>query len=84
MKHANPHRNSVGREVDQGPRLPRPPVSWYLLLVLPYLALLYPPLYSRYEPTLFSFPFFYWYQFLWVPLSALSTGLAYYLMKRGR
>jgi hypothetical protein len=33
---------------------------WYLLLVLPFLGLLYPPLYATEDPHLFGFPFFYW------------------------
>jgi hypothetical protein len=36
---------------------------WYLLLILPFLGLLYPPLYATEDPELFGFPFFYWYQF---------------------
>jgi hypothetical protein len=58
--------------------------KWYLLLILPYLGVLYPPLYSRSEPTLFDFPFFYWYQFMWVPLSALLSGIAYLAARRSR
>jgi hypothetical protein len=55
---------------------------WYLLLLLPYMGLLWPPFYSRIEPTLFDFPFFYWYQFLWVPLSAIFTGIVYLITRR--
>ena len=36
---------------------------WYLLLALPFLGLLYPPLYATEDPELLGFPFFYWYQF---------------------
>lgn len=50
---------------------------WYALLLLPYIFLLWVPLYARDSPELFGFPFFYWYQFLWVILSALLTGLVY-------
>lgn len=56
--------------------------SWYLLLLLPYFGLLWPSLYTRIEPTLFGFPFFYWYQFLWVPLSAVLTGIVYLVTRR--
>lgn len=48
-----------------------------LLLLLPFLGLLWPPLYARSEPYLFGFPFFYWYQLLWVIISALLTGFVY-------
>jgi hypothetical protein len=46
---------------------------WYLLLAIPFAALLYPPLYARHDPELFGFPFFYWYQLAWVPVTALLT-----------
>jgi hypothetical protein len=51
--------------------------GWYLLLVLPFAGLLYPPLYSHHDPELFGFPFFYWYQLAWVPVTALLTLLVY-------
>jgi len=39
---------------------------WNLLLVLPFVALLWVPFYNSIEPSLWGIPFFYWYQFLWV------------------
>jgi Protein of unknown function (DUF3311) len=54
---------------------------WNWLLVLPALALLFPALYARQTPTLFGFPFFYWYQFAWVLLTAAITALVYFLAK---
>jgi Protein of unknown function (DUF3311) len=50
---------------------------WYLLLGLPFLGLLYPPLYATEGPELFGFPFFYWYQFAWVPVTAALTYFVY-------
>lgn len=44
---------------------------WYLLLIVPYVALLWVPLYNRIDPSIFGIPFFYWYQFLWVVLTSL-------------
>jgi hypothetical protein len=44
---------------------------WYLLLLIPFAALLWVPLYNRLHPTLFGIPFFYWYQFAWVFLTSL-------------
>jgi hypothetical protein len=60
----------------------RPSRWWYALLALPFLGLLYPPLYARDSPELFGFPFFYWYQFLWVPVTALLTWTVYRAMRR--
>jgi hypothetical protein len=50
----------------------------YALLLIPYVALLIPQIYSRNAPELFGFPFFYWYQFAWVILSAALTGIVYW------
>ena len=49
----------------------------WLLLLLPYIGLLWVPFYNHVEPRLFGFPFFYWYQLLWVPISALLTWMVY-------
>ena len=50
---------------------------WLLLLLLPFLGLLYPPLYARVEPELWGIPFFIWYQFLWVFITVGITAVAY-------
>ena len=44
---------------------------WLLLLLIPFVALLWVPFYNRIDPTLFGIPFFYWYQFGWVFLTSL-------------
>jgi hypothetical protein len=49
----------------------------HLLLLLPYLGLLWVPLYNRRDPVLFGFPFFYWYQLLWVPITVLLIWAVY-------
>ncbi len=51
--------------------------KWLLLLAAPFLGLLWPPLYSRMSPELWGVPFFYWYQFAWMGLTALITWLVY-------
>jgi len=48
---------------------------WNLLLLIPFVALLWVPIYNRIEPTLFNIPFFYWYQFAWVILTSLIIVL---------
>ncbi|MGG7516411.1 DUF3311 domain-containing protein [Allorhizobium undicola] len=47
------------------------------LLVIPYIGLLWVPFYNKSEPQLFGFPFFYWYQLGWVPISSLLIFIAY-------
>jgi hypothetical protein len=49
----------------------KPLGAWGLLLLVPFVALLWVPFYNSSEPALFGFPFFYWYQFLWVPITSL-------------
>ena len=56
--------------------------AWNWLLIVPFLGLLWPPLYAKTDPVLFGFPFFYWYQFLWVIVSALLTGIVYLATRR--
>ena len=49
----------------------------WILLLLPFIGLLWVPFYNFQEPALFGFPFFYWYQLAWVPISSLLTWLVY-------
>ncbi|WP_353712216.1 DUF3311 domain-containing protein [Arthrobacter sp. K5] len=41
---------------------------------------LMPQTYSFNAPALGGMPFFYWYQLLWVPISAALSGVAYRLV----
>ena len=50
---------------------------WYWLLLLPFLALLYPPLYAHDTPRIFGIPFFYWYQAVWLVVTAAITTFVY-------
>jgi hypothetical protein len=54
---------------------------WNWLLLLPGIGLLITAVYARQITTLFGFPFFYWYQFLWVFLTAAITAVVYVLVK---
>ncbi|MEU5939670.1 DUF3311 domain-containing protein [Micromonospora sp. NPDC047548] len=49
-------------------------------LSAPVVALLWVPWYALERPRLAGVPFFYWYQFLWVPLSVLCMIAAYLLL----
>lgn len=50
---------------------------WYLLLVVPFLATLFPPVYNTTKPELAGMPFFYWYQLLWVIIAGALTIIVY-------
>ena len=51
--------------------------SIHLLLLLPFVATLWVPFYNRALPELAGIPFFYWYQILWVVLTALILWVVY-------
>jgi cell division protein FtsW (lipid II flippase) len=42
-----------------------------LLLLIPFLAMIWVPSYNRIEPTLGDVPFFYWYQLAWILIGAV-------------
>jgi putative solute:sodium symporter small subunit len=42
-----------------------------ILLLVVFVITLAVPFFNRTEPTLFGFPFFYWYQMAAVPVSSL-------------
>ncbi len=53
--------------------------SWLLLLLLiPYIVLLWPPFYNFRDPALIGIPFFYWFQLLWIVITAVLTALVYF------
>ncbi len=59
--------------------------AWYLLLALPFIALLDVPIYDRIDPLFAGIPFFYWYQLAWVLLTAMLLGVVYLATRvRGR
>ena len=53
-----------------------------LLLIIPFIGLLWVPFYNSIEPQLWGFPFFYWYQFVWVFITAGLIWIVYQGEKR--
>jgi len=51
---------------------------WYLLLLVPFVGVLWVPFYSGGQQEVAGVPFFYWYQFLWVFISAVLTAIVYF------
>lgn len=49
----------------------------WLLLLVPYVGLLWVPFYNFQKPELFGFPFFYWYQLAWVPVTSALIWVVY-------
>jgi hypothetical protein len=55
---------------------------WVLILVLlipPVVLPLWVPLYDKTDPTLWGFPFFFWFQFALILVSAVMTVIVYLL-----
>jgi len=60
------------------------PATWGVVATLLIIAIggtLWVPIYARSLPKLGPFPFFYWYQFIWVPVSAVLCWICYVLLK---
>jgi Protein of unknown function (DUF3311) len=68
---------------DQPVRHVRRPYA-YWLLILPFVATLWPALYAHAEPSIGGVPFFYWYQFLCIGLTAVIIALVYILTPSDR
>ncbi len=66
------------------PTSPRPRATlWRILLIIPVLAVLWVPAFNRAGPALWGFPFFYWYQMLWVILCSVAIGAIFLIEDRG-
>ena len=68
---------------------PRPLPTWArvvtaLLLVVPVAALLLVPTYTKARPVLWGFPFFYWYQLMWMFIEAAMVYTAYLIINHVR
>jgi hypothetical protein len=60
------------------------PATWTavtVLLAIAILGTLWIPLYARTAPKLGPFPFFYWFQLIWVPLTAGLCRISYLLLR---
>lgn len=55
-----------------------------ILLAIPILALVLVPIYAKKSPELWGFPFFYWYQLLWVLICGLFTWAAHRVIQHDR
>ena len=63
------------------------PVTWGVvgvLLAAAIIGTLWVPIYARTLPALGPFPFFYWYQLIWVPTTAVLLWICYLLLRNKR
>lgn len=56
----------------------KPTQWWFILLLAPFIGVLWVPFFNRVDPQIGGIPFFFWYQFLWVLISAFVTALVYF------
>jgi hypothetical protein len=68
---ASPHRRSTGLWV-----------VIVIVLIPPVVVPLWVPIYDKTDPTLWGFPFFYWFQFAMILMSAALTVVAFALSTR--
>ena len=56
--------------------------SWWYLLFVVQLFVLWPPFYNSAEPYWMGVPFFYWYQLLTVIIAAVLTAIVYFATEK--
>ncbi|BCL83865.1 DUF3311 domain-containing protein [Ktedonobacteria bacterium brp13] len=49
----------------------------FLLLLIPFIVILCPPFYNFRDPEFIGIPFFYWFQLLWIVITAIITFIVY-------
>jgi hypothetical protein len=54
-----------------------------VLLLVIFIGTLAVPFFNRTNPTLFGFPFFYWYQMVWVPIGSFFIFLVFRAEDKG-
>ena len=52
-----------------------------VLLAVAIIGALWVPIYAHTEPKLGAFPFFYWYQLILVPVTAILCWISYLLLR---
>jgi hypothetical protein len=52
-----------------------------IMLAVAIVGALWVPIYAHTEPKLGAFPFFYWYQLILVPVTALLCWISYLLLR---
>ena len=51
-------------------------------VIVPFVAVLWVPIYDKDKPEVAGFPFFFWWQLMWVAVTAALMGLAYFVVRR--
>jgi hypothetical protein len=51
-------------------------------VIVPFVAVLWVPIFDKDKPEVAGFPFFFWWQLLWVAVTAALMALAYVVVRR--
>lgn len=51
-------------------------------VIVPFVAVLGVPIFDKDKPEVAGFPFFFWWQLVWVAVTAALMGLAYFVVRR--
>jgi hypothetical protein len=60
---------------------PRNAVIAGVLLLIAVIGAFWVPIYARSAPKLGDFPFFYWFQLIWMPVVAILVWISYLLLR---
>ncbi|MEO6828102.1 MAG: DUF3311 domain-containing protein [Microbacteriaceae bacterium] len=66
----------------RGPARPGPYIVAGIILTIGIVLPLVVPMYAKHDPELLGFPFFYWYQILWVFVEAGLLWITYTIVTR--
>lgn len=69
-------------EISTPPRVTPARVVAAICVVVPFVAVLAVPLFNKRTPEVAGFPFYFWWQLLWVVLTAALMALAYVVVRR--
>jgi hypothetical protein len=84
---AEPDRTDRERELSPDRTRPLPTgvlVAVAVLVLAPIVALMWVGSYAKEDPKLWGFPFFYWYQLMWVFIASGCTWLGFVLIRNAR
>ncbi|MFY9651845.1 MAG: DUF3311 domain-containing protein [Trebonia sp.] len=80
----NPQHAAATRRVNPVAAHPITSIAIFVLVTAAILGTLIVPIYARITPKLGDFPFFYWYQLIYMPVVALVLWITMLLQRRLR
>jgi cytosine/uracil/thiamine/allantoin permease len=76
---SNGDKNEIrGEDMDRQSEKQRGWSWWYVLFLVQFVAVMWPPFYNKADPSFVGMPFFYWYQLAMVIVGAALTAIVYF------